>query len=188
MDSQSPWGRKESDTTERLSLSLGAAKGTVRKLRERARRGTPLGPRALNLSLEQTRGHSTGEQQPQFGPWCFGAGFAYPTLPYTCLCSLPGAAPSVAPVLLLHVDAIASGLSPSGSLLRCHLLKDGFLTMPSKIAQVHTHAQQAPPFSVPSALLPFSALILTCLICIYLYPCSLDSWTLFWTLYPQDLE
>lgn len=102
-----------------------------------------------------------------------------PTLPYTCLCSPPGTAPSVAPVLLLRVDAIASGLSLSGSLLRCHLLKDGFLTMPSKIVQVHTHAQQAPPFSVPSALLPFSALILTCLICIYLYPCSLDSWTLF---------
>ena len=54
MDSQSPWGRKESDMTERLSLSLGAAKGTLGKLRERARRDTPLGPRALNLSLEQT--------------------------------------------------------------------------------------------------------------------------------------
>ena len=47
MDSQSPRGRKESHTTERLSLSLGAAKGTVRKLRERARRGARSDPGLL---------------------------------------------------------------------------------------------------------------------------------------------
>ena len=82
--------------------------------------------------------------------------FARFAIPRACLCSLPGTGPLPYRLccLLLSVHVIASGLSSSRSLLRCHLLKDAFPSCSIKNnaythTHTHTHTHQHSLFPVP---------------------------------------
>ena len=118
--------------------------------------------------------------------------FARFAIPRACLCSLPGTGPLPYRLccLLLSVHVIASGLSSSRSLLRCHLLKDAFPSCSIKNnAYTHTHTHTKILYSQCPSLFFSLALILTCIIYSYLYVRPLRAGTLFCSLLcPLDLE